>query len=88
MIEILTNIESLSLYNYHSVLMVGFVMIDHKITLVRVTIKINKILFHIPCSCMVHMVKGRQFSAYAVYIRSLNHGDGVSTSIIVTDFFL
>ena len=42
MIEILTNIESLSLYNYHSVFMVGFVMIDHKIILlVGVTVKIN-----------------------------------------------
>ena len=75
MIKILTSIESLSLYNYHSVLMVGFVMINHKIILVGV----------IPCSCMVHMVKGRQCTAYAVYIRCLNHGDGISTSIIVTD---
>ena len=75
MIEILTSIESLSLYNYHSVFMVGFVMIDHKILLVGV----------IPCSCMVHMVKGRQCTAYAVYIRCLNHEDGVSTLIIVTD---
>ena len=42
MIEILTNIESLSLYNYHSVFMVSFVMIDHKIILlVGVTVKIN-----------------------------------------------
>lgn len=76
MTEILTSIESLSLYNYHSVFMVGFVMIDHKIIL---------LVGVIPCSCMVHMVKGRQCTAYAVYIRCLNHGDGVSTSIIVTD---
>lgn len=70
MIEILTNVESLSLHNYHSVFMIGFVMIDHKIILlVGVTVKGTSHCTTSPVySCMVHMVKGRQCSAYAVYI--------------------